>query len=412
MRLILQANTQKFATKDEAREWANENYDKILVRELEYLKNHAWRAEANIVRAVEGFLKFRKEMRPRSYRNDVWAIDIIMSFFIGDIGIKNFAKFHIYNQNLLAHLMDATTARNEPISYSSVGKCINTYNQFMKWLRANSYVSSHEVERLEIPEKPISEREREESWREGRYISPNEIKKMEMWLRQNNKGHIADAMILQHHFCLRIGELVTISPKTVNLLTNGNEKLKNQLKNEGETVYGWLVLTHQAEKPASLRDGVDFNKVSLKSRKLIGGERGTEFLPIRDKRVLEILKRLVKETFDRFDNLQGQSQPKTGQAYSDDLENYPLFHDIHYTQYNNELALAAFECQVRFTGSHSLRHSGITECYVKYLNEAISKKLGRHRSDKIHEIYLHMAAKTKKEEDDLYSISHLRDLLG
>ena len=403
----------KFPTKEAAKKWADENYDKILVRELEYLKNHAWRAEANIVRAVEAFLKFRREMRPRSYRADYWAMDIIMSFFVGDLRIKSFTKFYIYNQNLVAHLMDgAVTRKGDPISFSSVGKCINTYNQFIKWLRSNSFISAQEVERIELPEKPISEREREEVWREGRYMSPEEIHRMETWLRNNNKENVADAMILQHHFCLRLGELVTISPKSVNLLTKGNEKLKRQIEDEGDTVYGWLVLTHQAEKPASLRYGLDFNKTSLKSRKLIGGERGTEYLPIRNEKVLMILKGLVKETFLRFDNLQGQSHPKTGEPYSKDLVNYPLFRDIHYTNYNGMLANAADKTSVSFYGSYSLRHSGITDSYVNYLNESISKKLGRHRSDKVHEIYLHIAAKIRKEGSDTDSIAHLRKLLG
>lgn len=383
-----------FTDKESAEAWAKTQDAWRASRKAAIDRKLAWKtAYNNFVDLTVGYEKFQKRKAPRSYKNNMMALEHYVLHYFLDVrqagNINTWAYLYFDFRTWLDEV--ALDFNDRPIgSYSHKNTIIRTLNTFMTYCRhANKLDPSAHQKCPMFENHLIKGRDHDD------VIEPEEFKAVHGKLLEIDQA-AAEFYWILYHTGMRFNELFSL-PMCWLFRSQAPDELHQELKSKGLKYYGYIYLESQGGlRHRRAKDGT-VPRAPLKSRKTVSPEYART-IPIFE---LETWNMLAQRHVAATTSL-GRNE------FGSDQMNYMMFEDLPWNAWGDALRKANPGAGVDAKKTaHCCRHSYVTYMLAKtkspYLIQAITGHTAR-TYERYQHIWGKIAQKAKQKEQKIHKV--------
>lgn len=322
----------------------------------------------NFPALVEKFTEWQKENAPNSWENNVSYLRLyVLPFFLTEKKLNSAELFDDHFEEYKNWLLTEKKIRGgRPMSYSGRNHAIKALNLFLKHLFEKNIILKFK------PCRPFPEHLQNTRTIDD-VFTDDEIKKLEVALRELGRNEEADFLLLLYYTGLRFNEAAGLSAADICEGTIDHEPLAKRLEQAEVAYTGYLVVDSQyvgkSENGRVLRK-------PLKGRKKIE-DKHARFVPVTDKKLWNLL-------CDRLSALE-----KDFGTRGHSMKDYLLF-NIDDATSSNWFKRAQETIKIRYRPWHCLRHTRATLLAGSLSDEGLIRLWLGHRSVRVFERYNHL----------------------
>lgn len=378
-----------FRNREDAEAWAKTQEAWRASRKAAIERKLAWKtAHYNFVELARDYEKFQKRKAPRSYGNNMAALEhYVLHYFLDIRQSGNINDWHhlFYDFRIWVDEV-ALDFEEKPIgSYSHKNTIIRTLNTFMTYCRHANKLDPMAHQKCPMFENHlIKGRDHED------VIEPEEFLEVHKQLKDISQP-AADFYWVLYHTGMRFNELFSL-PMCWLFRSQVPEEMHEELKDKSLKYYGYLYLESQGElKHRRAADGT-VPRAPLKGRKKISPEYART-IPL-----------FEAETWNLLAARHAQATTRLGRGeFGSDQMNYMLFEDLSWNEATESLRKANELAGVPKT-YHCCRHSYVTYMLAKTKSPYLIQTIVGHTArtyEKYQHIWGKIAQKAKQKEQKI-----------